>query len=119
LEIQPGNYATGVRTVTNITVGESGLNTTISLVDGNIQGTAVSSSGAKLVCAFVTATATGKTTVRSLTKSNGAFSLDLESGVAWTISVTDPASGETKSSTITPGGTSINPITITTVAVSP
>jgi hypothetical protein len=116
LEIQPGNYATGVRTVTTITVPESGLETTISLVEGNIQGSAVSSTGAKLVCAFVTATATGKTTVRSLTKSNGVFSLDLESGVVWTISVTDAASGETKSSTITPGGTSINPITITTAA---
>ena len=119
LEIQPGNYATGVRTITTITVGDSGLDTTISLVDGNVQGTAVSSTGAKLVCAFVTATAAGKTTVRSLTKSNGKFTLDLESGVVWTISVTDPASGETKSSTITPGGTSINPITITTVAVTP
>jgi hypothetical protein len=92
------------------------------LVDGNIQGTALSSTGTKLVCAFVTATATGKTTVRGLTKSNGTFSLDLEAGpeggpeVVWTISVTDPASGETKSSTITPGRTSINPITITTVA---
>jgi hypothetical protein len=116
LEIQPGNYATGVRTITTITVPDSGLDTTISLVEGNIQGTAVSSTGAKLVCAFVTATATGKTTVRSLTKSNGVFSLDLESGVLWTISVTDAASGETKSSTITPGGTSINPIAITTAA---
>jgi hypothetical protein len=116
LEIQPGNYATGVRTVTTITVPDSGLDTTISLVEGNIQGSAVSSTGAKLVCAFVTATASGKTTVRSLTKSNGAFSLDLESGVVWTISVTDAASGETKSSTITPGATSINPITITTAA---
>jgi hypothetical protein len=64
----------------------------------------------------VTATATGRTTVRGLSKSNGKFNLDLDSGVEWTISVTDPASGETKSSTITPGGTSINPITITTVA---
>ena len=116
LEIQPGNYATGVRTITSIIVPEVGLESTISLVDGNIQGTAISSTGSKLVCAFVTATATGKTTVRGLSKSNGAFNLDLESGVEWTISVTDPASGETKSSTITPGGTSINPITITTVA---
>jgi large repetitive protein len=122
LEIQPGNYATGVRTVTTITVPEDGIETTISLVDGNIQGTALSSTGTKLVCAFVTATATGKTTVRSLTKSNGTFSLDLEAGpeegpaVVWTISVTDPASGETKSSMITPGRTSINPITITTAA---
>ena len=116
LEIQPGNYATGVRTITTITVPESGLESTISLVEGNIQGSAVSSTGAKLVCAFVTATATGKTTVRSLTKSNGVFSLNLESGVLWTISVTDAASGETKSSTITPGGTSINPIAITTAA---
>ena len=116
LEIQPGNYATGVRTITSIVVPEAGLESTISLVDGNIQGTAISSTGSKLVCAFVTATATEKTTVRGLTKSNGKFNLDLESGVEWTISVTDPASGETKSSTITPGGTSINPITITTVA---
>ena len=114
LEIQPGNYATGVRTVTTIIVPESGLETTISLVDGNIQGTAVNSTGAKLVCAFVTATATDKTTVRGLTKSNGTFNLDLEKGVVWTISVTDPVSGEKKSSTITPGDTSINPITITT-----
>jgi len=118
LEIQPGNYATGVRTITSITVLDTGLETTISLVDGNIQGTALSSTGAKLVCAFVTATSPGKTTVRGLTKSNGKFNLDLEAAVEWTISVTDPASGETKSSTLTPGATSINPITITTVAVT-
>jgi hypothetical protein len=117
LEIQPGNYATGVRTITSITVPETGLESTISLVDGNIQGTALSSTGVKLVCAFVTATSPGKTTVRGLTKSNGKFNLDLEANVVWTISVTDPASGETKSSTLTPGATSINPITITTAVV--
>jgi len=117
LEIQPGNYATGVRTITSITVPETGLESTISLVDGNIQGTALSSTGAKLVCAFVTATSPGKTTVRGLTKSDGKFNLELEATVEWTISVTDPASGETKSSTLTPGATSINPITITTAVV--
>jgi hypothetical protein len=117
LEIQPGNYATGIRTVTSIVVTESGLETTISLVDGNIQGTAARSTLAKLVCAFVTATADGKETVRGLTRSDGTFNLDLEANIEWTISVTDPASRETNSATITPGLTSINPISITTVAV--
>ena len=81
-------------------------------MDGNIQGTARKSGGSALVCGFVTATAAGKTPVKTLTKSNGAFTLNLETGIVWTLTVTDPSNGNSKTETLTPVG-SANAITIT------
>jgi len=51
--------------------------------------------------------------VKTITRSDGKFTLNLDSNVTWTVTVTDPATGNSASSTITPGATSINPITIT------
>jgi hypothetical protein len=39
--------------------------------------------------------------------------MNLESNVTWTITVTDPATGNSASSTITPGATTTNPVTVT------
>jgi len=115
LEIQPANDRTGVRTITNITVPASGvLESTISLVDGNVQGTARNSSAAAIPCAFVTATAAGHTTVKTIAKNDGTFTLDLTASVAWTISVVDPSSGQTGTASLTPNGTSSNAVTVTT-----
>jgi hypothetical protein len=112
LIIQPGQYSTGVRTTSSITVPSSGnLVSTISLIDGNVQGSATKN-GLALPCAFVTATATGRTTQKTLTKSDGRFILDLQSNVTWTITVTDPSSGNSASATLTPGATSTNPVSI-------
>ena len=114
LNIQPGQYSTGIRTTTSITVPSSGTFTaTISLVDGNVQGTALKTGSPSLPCGLVVATATGKTSVKTITRSDGKFTLNLDSNVTWTVTVTDPATGNSASSTITPGATSINPITIT------
>jgi len=112
LIIQPGQYSSGVRTTTSITVPSSGnFVSTLSLVDGNVQGTATKA-GLALPCAFVTASAVGKTSLKTLTKSDGKFTLDLQSGVAWTITVTDPGSGNSANQVLTPGSTSINPVAI-------
>lgn len=114
LNIQPGQYSTGIRTTTSITVPASGTFTaTISLVDGNVQGTALKTGSPSLPCGLVVATAAGKTSVKTITRSDGKFTLNLESGVTWTVTVTDPATGNSASSTITPGATSTNPITVT------
>lgn len=113
VNIQPGRNAAGVRTTLTIIVPTTGiLTSTLNLVDGNIQGTARKSGGSALVCGFVTATAAGKTPVKTLTKSNGAFTLNLETGIVWTLTVTDPSNGNSKTETLTPVG-SANAITIT------
>jgi len=114
LNIQPGQYATGIRTTTTITVPATGnFTATISLVDGNVQGTALKTGSPSLPCGLVVATATGKTSVKTITRSDGKFTLNLESNVTWTITVTDPATGNSASSTITPGATTTNPVTVT------
>ena len=114
LNIQPGQYATGIRTTTTITVPATGNYTaTISLVDGNVQGTALKTGSPSLPCGLVVATAAGKTSVKTITRSDGKFTLNLESNVTWTITVTDPATGNSATSTITPGATTTNPVTIT------
>ena len=115
LEIQPANDRAGVRTTTSITVPSTGvLESTITLSDGNIQGTAKNSSLSNIACAFITATATGQTTVKTISKNDGTFTLNLTAGVAWTISAVDPNSGQTGSTLITPNGTSSNSVTVTT-----
>jgi hypothetical protein len=115
LEIQPANDRSGVRTITSITVPATGiLESTISLTDGNVQGIARNSSAANIACAFVTATATGQTTVKTISKNDGTFTLNLTPGVSWTISIIDPSEGQLGSSTLTPGGTSSNAVTVTT-----
>ena len=104
-----------MRTTTSITVPASGiLETTISLSEGNIQGTARNSSLANIACAFVTASATGQDSVKAIAKNDGSFTLNLTPGVLWTISAVDPATGQVGSSTLTPNGTSTNPVTVTT-----
>ena len=114
LNIQPGQYATGIRTTTTITIPATGNYTaTISLVDGNVQGTALKTGSPSLPCGLVVATAAGKTSVKTITRSDGKFTLNLESNVTWTITVTDPATGNSATSTITPGATTTNPVTIT------
>lgn len=111
--IQPGRNASGVRTTLTINVPNSGvLTSTLKLVDGNVQGTAKKSDGSALVCGFVTATAAGKTSVKTLTKNNGSFTLDLESGVVWTVTLTDPSTGNSANTTVNPSG-SLNAITLT------
>ena len=115
LEIQPANDKAGVRTTTSITVPASGiLESTITLAAGNIQGSVKNSGSAVVPCAFVTASATGQTTVKTIAKNDGTFTLNLTSGVAWTISVVDPASGQVGTVTITPNNTSSNSVTVTT-----
>lgn len=114
LNIQPGQYATGIRTTTTITVPATGnFTATISLVDGNVQGTALKTGSPSLPCGLVVATAAGKTSVKTITRSDGKFTLNLESNVTWTITVTDPATGNSATSTITPGASSTNPVTVT------
>ena len=115
LEIQPANNRSGVRTTETITVtsGEI-LQRTITLAAGNIQGLARNSSSASISCAFITATATGQTTVKAISKTDGTFTLNLIAGVVWTISAVDPNSGQVGSSTITPNDSSSNAVTVTT-----
>ena len=83
---------------------------------GNVQGLAKNASAANISCAFITATATGQVTVKTISKSDGTFSLNLTAGVEWTISAVDPASGQVGNTTITPNGTSSNAVTVTTSA---
>jgi len=115
LEIQPANNRIGVRTTETITVttGQT-LQRTISLAAGNVQGIAKNSSGTNIACAFITATATGQTAVKAISKSDGTFTLNLVAGVAWTISAVDPNSGQVGNTTLTPNNTSSNAITVTT-----
>ena len=115
LEIQPANNRTGVRTTETITV-TSGvlLQRTITLAAGNVQGLAKNSSGANISCAFITATAAGETTLKTISKSDGTYSLNLTSGKSWTISAVDPTSGQVGSATLTPTNTSNNAVTGTT-----
>jgi len=115
LEIQPANERSGVRTITSITVPATGvLESTITLAAGNVQGLAKNSSAANIACAFITATATGETTVKTISKNDGSFTLNLTPGVSWTISAVDPSSGQLGTTTITPNGTSSNAVTVTT-----
>lgn len=115
LEIQPANERSGVRTTVNITVPSSGvLESTITLSAGNIQGLVRNSSSTNIACAFVTATATDQTTVKTIAKNDGTFTLNLTPSVIWTISAVDPATGQVGTSTITPNGTSSNAVTVTT-----
>jgi hypothetical protein len=117
LEIQPANNRSGVRTTTSITVPGTGiLESTIVLAAGNVQGLAKNASAANISCAFITATATGQVTVKTISKSDGTFSLNLTAGVEWTISAVDPASGKVGNTTITPNGSSSNAVTVTTSA---
>jgi len=117
LEIQPANNRSGVRTTTSITVPGSGiLESTIVLAAGNVQGLAKNASAANISCAFITATATGQATVKTISKSDGTFTLNLTAGVDWTISAVDPSSGQVGNTTITPNGTSSNAVTVTTSA---
>ena len=114
LEIQPANNRTGVRTTESITVvaGET-LHRTITLAAGNVQGLAKNSSEASISCAFITATAVGQTTLKTISKSDGTFSLNLTPSVVWTISAVDPSSGQVGSSTLTPNDSSSNSVTVT------
>jgi hypothetical protein len=115
LEIQPAADRNGVRTTTTITVPATGvLESTITLAAGNVQGVAKKSNNALIVCAFITATATGQTTVKAISKSDGTFTLNLASGVTWTVSAVDPESGQVGTQTITPGETSSNPLIVIT-----
>ena len=115
LEIQPANDRSGVRTTTSITVPDSGvLESTITLAAGNVQGVARNSAAAGITCAFITATAAGETTVKTISKNDGTFTLNLTAGVSWTISVVDPSNGQLGNTTLTPNGTSSNAITVTT-----
>jgi hypothetical protein len=115
LEIQPANNRSGVRTTETITVtsGEV-LQRTITLAAGNVQGLAKNSSGTNISCAFITATATGQTTVKTISKTDGTYTLNLTAGVAWTISAVDPNLGQVGSTTLTPNNTSSNAVTVTT-----
>ena len=115
LEIQPADNRSGVRTTETITVtsGEI-LQRTITLAAGNVQGLARNSSLASISCAFITATATGQTTVKAISKTDGTFTLNLTAGVVWTISAVDPNSGQVGSSTLTPNDSSSNAVTVTT-----
>jgi len=115
LEIQPANERSGVRTITSITVPATGvLESTITLAAGNVQGLAKNSSADNIACAFITATATSETTVKTISKNDGSFTLNLTSGVSWTISAVDPSTGQLGTTTLTPNGTSSNAVTVTT-----
>ena len=115
LEIQPANERSGVRTITSITVPATGvLESTITLAAGNVQGLAKNSSAANIACAFITATAAGETTVKTISKNDGSFTLNLTSGVSWTISAVDPSTGQLGTTNLTPNGTSSNAVTVTT-----
>jgi hypothetical protein len=115
LEIQPADNRSGVRTTETMTVTSGAiLQRTITLAAGNVQGLARNSSLASISCAFITATATGQTTVKAISKTDGTFTLNLTAGVAWTISAVDPNSGQVGSSTLTPNNTSSNAVTVTT-----
>jgi hypothetical protein len=115
LEIQPAADRSGVRTTTTITVPASGvLESTITLAAGNLQGVAKKANNDLIPCAFITATATGQTTVKAISKSDGTFTLNLTSGVVWTVSAVDPATGSVGNQTITPNNTSTNALTVTT-----
>jgi hypothetical protein len=115
LQIQPANERSGVRTTTSITVPATGvLESTITLAAGNVQGLAKNSSAANIACAFVTATAAGETTVKTISKNDGSFTLNLTPGVNWTISVVDPSNGQLGTASLTPDGTSSNAVTVTT-----
>ena len=115
LEIQPAADKNGVRTTTTITVPATGvLESTLTLAAGNVQGVAKKANNDLIPCAFITATATGQTTVKAISKSDGTFTLNLTSGVAWTVSAVDPATGLVGSQTITPNNTSSNALTVTT-----
>jgi hypothetical protein len=115
LEIQPAADRNGVRTTTTITVPASGiLESTITLSAGNVQGVAKKANNDLIACAFITATATDQTTVKAISKSDGTFTLNLASGVAWTVSAVDPATGLVGNQTITPNGTSTNSLIVAT-----
>jgi hypothetical protein len=115
LEIQPAADKNGVRTTTTITVPATGvLESTLTLSAGNVQGVAKKANNDLIPCAFITATATGQTTVKAISKSDGTFTLNLTSGVVWTVSAVDPATGLVGSQTITPNNTSSNALTVTT-----
>ena len=115
LEIQPANNRTGVRTTETITVTTGVLlERTITLAAGNVQGLARNSSGSNISCAFITATATGETTLKTISKSDGTYSLNLTAGKTWTVSAVDPASGQVGSATLTPNNSSNNAVTVTT-----
>jgi hypothetical protein len=115
LEIQPAADRNGVRTTTTITVPASGvLESTITLAAGNVQGVAKKANNDLITCAFITATATGQTTIKAISKSDGTFTLNLTSGVIWTVSAVDPATGLVGSQTITPNNTSTNALIVTT-----
>jgi hypothetical protein len=115
LEIQPAADRNGVRTTTTITVPASGvLESTLTLAAGNVQGVAKKANNDLISCAFITATAAGQTTIKAISKSDGTFTLNLASGVVWTVSAVDPATGLVGSQTITPNNTSSNALTVTT-----
>ena len=59
-------------------------------------------------------TAVGQTAVEAISKSDGTFTLNLTSGIVWTVSAVDPATGLVASQTITPNNTSTNALTVTT-----
>ena len=88
-------------------LGKVGFN-----LNGNVQGVAKKANNDLIACAFITATATGQATVKAISKSDGSFTLNLTSGVLWTVSAVDPATGLVGSQTITPGGTSSNPLIV-------
>jgi hypothetical protein len=79
-----------------------------------VQGVAKKANNDLIPCAFITATAAGQTTVKAISKSDGTFTLNLASGVVWTVSAVDPATGLVGSQTITPNNTSSNALTVTT-----
>ena len=115
LEIQPAADRNGVRTTTTITVPATGvLESTLTLSAGNVQGIAKKANNDLIPCAFITATATGQTTVKAISKSDGTFTLNLTSDVVWTVKAVDPATGLVGTQTITPNNTSSNALTVTT-----
>lgn len=115
LEIQPAADRSGVRTTTTITVPASGvLESTITLAAGNVQGVAKKANNDLIPCAFITATAAGQSTIKAISKSDGTFTLNLTSGVTWTVSAVDAATGLVGTQTITPNNTTSNALTVTT-----
>jgi hypothetical protein len=52
--------------------------------------------------------------VKAISKSDGTFTLNLTSGVVWTVKAVDPATGLVGTQTITPNNTSSNALTVTT-----
>jgi hypothetical protein len=94
IEISPGNNRIGVKTKTTLVITSSGSTTsTLTLAEGNVQGSVKDAAGTPVPCAFITATSADEVTQKTVSKSDGTFSLNLTQGKNWSISVVDPNSG--------------------------